>query len=398
MHGWLNLMAPEVRANPYPFYAELRRHPSLARVEPGGFWAVSRQADVLHVLKNPQLFSSTGNRVVSEPEWLGQHNPFAESIVMLDPPRHTRMRALVNRAFGPTALARLEPRVRAYAEEVAAALPAGRTVDFVESFALRVPAFVIGELLGLDAALHPRFKRWSDDIVSVAVTPPDALARQAEIRATFAEMEQYLRGVLEDRRRHPREDMLSDLLAADMEGEALSDVELMGFLFLLIVAGLETTIHLLGHSALVLARHPDVLARLHADSTLIPRFVEEVLRYEPPTHAVMRLTTAETELCGVHLAPGTPVVVLIGSACHDETVYPGADHFDLDRGGPQNMPFGHGIHFCLGAPLARMEARLALEALLARFGRLSRDAGPVQWNQSLVVRGPAVLPLTLWRA
>jgi cytochrome P450 len=189
--------------------------------------------------------------------------------------------------------------------------------------------------------------------------------------------------------------MVSDLLAANVDGEALTDAELMGFLFLLLVAGLETTVHLLSHSALVLSERPDVLARLRADSSLIPRFVEEVLRYEPPTHVAMRLTTAETELCGVRLAPGTPVVLLLASACRDESVYPDAGRFDLDREGPQNMPFGHGIHFCLGAPLARLEARLALEALLARFGGVFRDVGPVRWNLSLAVRGPAVLPLTL---
>ncbi|WNG45197.1 cytochrome P450 [Archangium minus] len=292
----LNLFAPEFRANPYPFFAELRRQPTLAQVDPLGFWAVSRYADVLHVLKNPQLFSSTGHRGPAEPEWLGRSNPFADSMVMQDPPQHTRLRALVNRAFGPTALSRMEPRIRAYAEQAAAELTLGRPVDFVEAFALRVPASVIGELLGLDASLHPRFKRWADDINNTTSTPPDAHAWHAQIRGTYAEMEQYLKEVIAERRRSPREDMVSDLLAARIEGEALTDAELLGFLFLLLVAGLETTIHLLGHSALVLAERPDVFARVRADRSLVPRFIEEVLRYEPVAQTLMRLTTAQRQL------------------------------------------------------------------------------------------------------
>ncbi|MGZ3461007.1 MAG: cytochrome P450 [Archangium sp.] len=395
MTARLHLFAPEFRANPYPIFAELRRQPTLARVEPFGFWGVTRYADALQVFKNPLLFSSTGHRAPSEPAWLGRSNPFADSIVMVAPPQHTRLRALVNRAFGPTALSRLEPRIRAYARQAAAELPLGHGVDFIESFALRVPASVSGELLGLDASLHPRFKRWSDDITNTSSTPPDAHEWHAQIRNTYAEMEQYLREVIEERRRAPREDMVSDLLAARVEGEALTDAELLGFLFLLLVAGLETTVHLLGHSALILSERPDLFARLRADRSLIPRFVEEVLRYEAPAQTMVRLTTAETELGGVRLPAGAYLMLFLGSISRDEAQFPDGDRFDLDREGPQSIPFGHGIHFCLGAPLARLEARLALEALLERCGGLSREAGPVQWNDSIVVRGPRVLPLTL---
>jgi cytochrome P450 len=391
----LNLFAPEFRDNPYPFFAEMRRQPTLTPVDPLGFWAVTRYADVLHVLKNPQLFSSTGGRALAEPAWLGCPNPFADSMVMLDPPRHTRLRALVNRAFSPTALARLEPRIRGFAQQAAAQLPLGRSIDFIGAFALKLPVAVIGELLGLDASLHARFKRWSDDIINTSNPAPDDHAWKAQIRGTYAEMEHYLRGVIEDRRRQPREDMISDLLAARMEGESLSDKELMGFLFLLLVAGLEATVHLLGHSARALCQQPELFARLRSDRSRIPTFIEEVLRCEPPAQVVMRLTTADTELSGTRLPAGTHLMLMLGSASRDEAQFLEGDRINLDREGSHTIPFGHGIHFCLGAPLARLEARIAVEALLERCGGLSRDASPVQWNESIVVRGPAVLPLRL---
>jgi cytochrome P450 len=200
--------------------------------------------------------------------------------------------------------------------------------------------------------------------------------------------------VLEDRRRSPGDDMVSDLLSARVEGEALRDEELMSFLFLLLIAGMETTIHLLNHSVRMLMEYPEVLARVEADRSLVPRFIEEVLRFEPPVHGVMRVTTAETELGGVRLPAGAQVLALLASANRDERRFPEAERFELDRPGPQNLPFGHGIHFCLGAPLARLEARLGLEALLSRFrGIVPR--GPVAWNHSLSVRGPKVLPVEL---
>ncbi len=393
MSGRVNLLAPEVRANPYPVYAELRRHAPVCQVDPGGYWVIARHDDVVAAFKNPQLFSNTGVRVATKPGWLG-HNPFADSMVGLDPPHHTRLRNLVNRAFGPPALARLEGRVRHYAEAIVARIPEGREVDFVDAFTLPLPASVIGELLGLDPSLHPRCKRMADDLTSITANPQDEKRRE-EIRASVRETEAMMAEVLAQRRREPREDLVTDLLQARVDGQSLSDAELMSFMFLLVVAGLETNIHLLGHSVRILMERPDVLARLRADRSLIPRFIEEVLRYEPPVQAMGRLTTAEVELSGVRIPAGAAVMLLIGSANHDDTRFPGADRFDMDREGVNNLPFGHGIHFCLGAPLARMEGRLALEAVLDRCGRLERGPEPMTWHRTLVVRGPGSVPLVL---
>ncbi|HYI01874.1 cytochrome P450 [Hyalangium sp.] len=390
----LNLLAPEVRANPYPHYAELRRTAPVCQVDPGGLWAVSRYDDVIAVLKNPQLFSSEGMRRATCPPWF-EEAPFAQSMIVQDPPEHGRLRVLVNRAFGPAALSRLEPWVRQRCQTLVEQLPAEQPLDLIDAFTRPLPASVIGELLGLEASLQPLFKRWADDLTSVSSVAPGDTARKEEIRSTAREARQHLTEALAQRRRSPGEDMLSDLLATRVEGEALTEPELMSFLFLLLIAGMETTIHLLNHSVRLLMEYPEVLARVRANPSLLPKLVEEVLRYEPPVHAIMRVTTAETELSGVRLPQGAWVMAMLASASRDETRFPHSERFELERPGPQNLPFGHGVHFCLGAPLARLEARLGLEALLSRFSGFA-PRGPVTWNHSLSVRGPRVLPVELF--
>jgi cytochrome P450 len=398
MSNRLNLMAPEIRDNPYPCFAELRRDAPVCQVDPGGFWAVSRYEDVVHVLKSHQLFSSEGLRLAIEPPWFGRTNPISSSMIFQDPPKHGRLRALVSRAFTSTTLARLESGIRARAEELVTGLLNRRTVDFVEDFAMPVPASVIGALLGLEPSLHSRFKLWANDIIAIGGTHPDDTRQQEQCRRTVVEMETYLQQVLDSRRAALGDDMVSELIRARIDGESLTNEELLGFLILLLIAGLETTANLLGHSARMLAAHPDVMARVRANPALIPRFIEEVLRYEPPSQATLRVCTEDVVLGGVHLPKGTPVLALQGSATHDERHFPEPERFDIDREGPQNLPFGHGIHFCLGAPLARLEARVALEVLLARVKRLELRTERVDWTPSLTIRGIRTLPVEVWPA
>jgi cytochrome P450 len=266
-------------------------------------------------------------------------------------------------------------------------------VNFVQDFALPLPASVIGALMGLDPSLNSRFKKWAEDIAALSASRPEDTALLASVRDTVAEMERYFGEVLEHRRREPGEDMVSDLLRARVDGEPLTAKELMGFLFFLLLAGLETTVNLLSSSASVLARDPALLGRLRADRSLIPRFIEEVLRYEPPIQATLRLSTEESTVGGVRLPKGSLVYVLLGSALRDESHFPGADRFDMDRTETENLAFGHGIHFCLGAQLARLEARIALEALLARVGGLSLRSEQLEWLPSVTVRGLKSLSL-----
>jgi len=390
-----NLLSPELKTNPYPAYAEMRRNAPVCQVDPGGMWAVTRFDDVVYVLKNPQLFSSRGFGVATNPPWLGG-NPFSESMITLDPPQHGRLRGLLSKAFGASAIARMEPRVRAFAEEAVAALPLGEPLDIMPSFALRVPASVIGDLMGLDPSLHARLKRWADLITGgVTTVRPEELDRKQLARDAVADLRRYFGEVLEARRRNPAEDLVSDLLRAEVDGEVLTQDELIAFMAVLLVGGIETVVHMLGVSFVVLLDQPELLARLRADRSLIPAFLEEVLRYEPPAQAAPRMATQEVEVGGVKLPKGAPLLAMLGSANRDEAYFPDGDRFAMDRTGPKNLSFGHGVHFCLGAQLARMEGRLALEALLDKVGRLERGPDPTTWHRTLVVRGPASVPVVL---
>ncbi|REG29401.1 cytochrome P450 [Archangium gephyra] len=392
MSGRLNLVLPEVLSNPYPHFARLRRDSPVCQVEPGGLWAVTRYADVMHVLKNPQVFSSAGLQRSMLPSWL-EHNPIAHSLLVMDAPQHGRARALVSRAFSTSMLTRLEPALRTTAEQLVSALVAQRTVDFLPALALPLPAAAVGLLLGLDPSLFPRFKRWSDDLGAVSATSESDHEGQKRIRHTIQEMEHYLREVVAERRRAPREDLVSALLQARVDGEALNDAELMAFLFLLLVAGFETTVNLLGNGAVLLADQPGLLERLRAEPALVPAFIEEVLRYESPAQSTFRLTLEEVELGGVRLPQHSVLILLLGSASRDEAYVPEPERFILERPQRGNLAFGHGAHFCLGAALTRMEARVALEALLPRIQRLSRGPEPLQWTPSIQLRGLSRLPV-----
>ena len=386
----VNLLAPDFQSHLYSVYAELRRGP-VRQVEPGAMWVISRYEDVLAALKDPR-FSSAGLARMAEPPYLGP-NPFSSAMVTMDPPRHTRMRALVSRAFGPAGMARLDSLVRRVCQELTQELVHRREVEFVEDFAVPLPREVIGHMLGLEREVFPQFKRWSTALAMVTAAHTPEL--QEEVRSGLKEMEVYLREVIASRRQQPREDMVSDLIRAELEGRTLSDEEILSFLFLLLPAGLETTTNLLSSTMICLARHPQELERMRAQPDSIPRVIEEVLRYESPVHPLFRITTAEVELGGARLPAGAMVSILVGSANRDEARFPNADRFQPDRPKETHLAFGHGTHFCLGAQLSRMEAKLALEALLPRIQGIRMREPEVRWMPGFVVRGAQVLPLEL---
>ena len=390
MRARVHILDPAVRADPYPHYAALRLDSPVCQVDPGGMWAVSRHDDIMAVLRDPARFSSQGFRAVWEPAWVG-YNPLARSILAQDGPGHARLRALASRSLGPRAVARLAPEIRARAGLLAGQM-AGE-VDVVEAFAAPLPAFVIAGLLGLDPALGARFKRWADDFLSVTPEPLDA-EHAARVRRTIAELSAYLGAVIAERRAAPIDDTVSDLVRAELDGQRLGDAEILEFMVAVLLGGLETTTHLIATSALFLAEHPALWARLRGEPALVPAFVEEMLRFDGPSQTLPRFTTCDVTLAGVEIPAGSLVLALVGSAGRDERRFPDPDRFDLTRG-TAALNFGHGVHFCLGAALARMEGQIALEALIHRFARIERLPGEIAYNRTMTVRGPVAAPLRL---
>lgn len=386
----INLFDPAVRRDPYPTYITLRDAP-VQQVGPMGAWAVTRYADVQYVLRHPELFTSTAFEAILRPAWL-PHSPVADSILAKDGPEHTKLRALVTKAFTPNSIAALGPRVTELATEVAEAMRGREQLDFIAEFATPFPARVIAEILGLDPALHQHFETWSDHITSITpVEPPQEFADA--IRQTIADMERYLCEVIDERRAHPREDIVTTLIQAEIDGDTLSDGDILGMMFILLPAGFETTRHLLANAMLAFIERPDDYTALREDPSLIPGFVEELLRYDTSVQSVVRVTTRDVEIGGAKIEAGAMVLMLIGATGRDPSEFEEPDRFDLRREPTTTLAFGHGVHFCLGAALARLEARAGIEALIARFRGFELDATELQWNLSPTVRGPVKLPI-----
>jgi cytochrome P450 len=314
----------------------------------------------------------------------------------MDPPRHRQLRNLVSQAFTPRMVAQLEPRITAITNELLDHVADAGEMDVVRDLAYPLPVTVIAELLGIPAELREDFKRWSDAIVAgeEGLSEEQRHALFQEIQGMYG----YFTQVLEERRQHPQNDLVSALLAAEVDGERLSNLELLGFCGLLLVAGNETTTNLIGNMILCFDENPDVVERLRTNRTLVPGAIEETLRYYSPVKAMPRITTTETMIGDQHLGPNQFIVAWIASANRDEAEFPDADRFDIEREPNRHIAFGRGIHFCLGAPLARLEAKIALNAMLDRLpGRWQVADVPLEMTRSFVVFGPKKLPMT-WGA
>ena len=385
-----NPLSPEVTANPYPYYTELRNKAPVIWLEPFQCWALSRYADVDFALRNPQIFSSS----VFTAEALGDLNPVPEVPWILDmnPPDHTRLRKLANKGFTPRLIRTLEPRVQAIIQELLQPLHGQSESDLVSTFSGPLPTIVIAEMLGVEPERRDDFKVWSDDVVRATGRPTDETER-TQIRKSEAELRTYFERMIERRRTEPGEDVITALVQAEEERDMLSSKEILALAVLLLLAGNETTTNLIGNAVLTLLNHPDELAKVRADPALLPALVEEVLRYDSPVQVIFRRTAQEVELEGGKIPAGQNVFLLLGSANRDERQFPEPDRFDITRNPQDHVAFGYGIHYCLGAPLARLEGRNALESLLFECPPFRLAVERVAPIASLIVRGPQTLPL-----
>ena len=387
-----NPFLAEVREDPYPHYRELREAEPVHRSPFMDMWVLTRYEDVAFVLRD-QRFSADRTK------WDGvrdvENFQPTRSLLSLDPPDHTRLRHLVSKAFTPRVVEQLRPEAQAIVDEALDKAAVRGTMELIEDLAYPLPVAVIARMLGVPEEDWPRFREWSRVLVSsldpVAFPSPEMLAALTSAQEALLD---YLRGIVARRRREPRSDLISDLIAVEEQGEGLNERELLVMLNLLLVAGHETTVNLIGNGMLALLRHPDQLALLRGRPGLIETAVEELLRFDSPVQLTGRIAAQDCTLGGQDIRQGQLILTLLGAANRDPQQFADPDRLDLTRSPNQHFSFGRGIHFCLGAPLARLEGRIAIGSLVERFPRLRLAGEPVR-GETITLRGLTRLPLAL---
>jgi cytochrome P450 len=383
-----SFLLPEIRRNPYPLYDQMRSAAPVVRDPATGLWMLFDHESVKRALNDHDTFSSAVTR--------GQA---AKWLVFIDPPRHVKLRALVMRAFMPKSVAALETRIREISRKLLNDCISAGEFDLVAGFSLPLPMMVVGDMLGIPSSDWVRFREWSDIILDLSYSVAGGVAGEKAtqaFRVVTAEMAAYLAALLDERRATPKDDLLTRLVQAEVDGERLTDDDILGFFQLLLVAGHETTTNLINNAVLCLLEHRDQLDHLVARPDLVPSAIEEVLRYRSPLQWVMRGVRQEVELRGQTIPVGAMVLPLIGSANRDAAVFPEPGRFDITRDPNPQIAFGHGIHFCLGAPLSRLEGRIALGDLLEHLPDLEvADTAPWEPRKALHVHGPAKLVVRL---
>ena len=406
MTDLLDFTRAEFRRDPVPTYDELREKSPICRVDRGivHFTVLTRHADVVAVLRDPRMSvdrSFQPRPIADDGVDPATLHPLARALramsrIMLfrDPPDHTRLRGLVNKAFTPRMVEALRPRIQTLVDELLARPLADGGCDAVRDLAEPLPILVIAELLGLPAADRGDLKKWSDNLAAM-LDGSIAMQHLATAIPSAVAVIDYLRRQLEAKRRAPGDDLLSAMLAAQEADEHLSDDEILGTALVVMGAGHETTTNLVGNAVLALLRNPGECARLRAEPALIESGVEEFLRFDSPVQATSRIPTEDVELCGTRFERRREVALLLGAANHDPSVFPDPDRLDLGRRDNRHVSFGFGIHFCLGAGLARLEGQLAIGALVARAPGLALDVADdaLAWRPGWLLRGLASLPV-----
>jgi pimeloyl-[acyl-carrier protein] synthase len=390
-----NPLMPEFHSNPYPFYRALREEDPV-HLSPLGFWVCTRYDDAVMILRDPRFGREGMAKLMEARLGLTQDTSRARDMLFQDPPDHTRLRALVSRAFTPRVVEVMRPHIQEIVDGLLDRVDGARAMDVIEDLAYPLPVTVICEMLGVPAADQDIFKSWSTDIarsLDAAILPADsdAIPRGRDARLGLAD---YFRSLIATRRKDPKPDLLSALIAAEEEGNKLSEGELVSTCMLLLIAGHETTVNLIGNGLLALLQHPDQLRALRDDPGLIQTGVEELLRFDGPVQRTGRMTTAEVEIGDKRIPRDAVVVSVIGAANRDPKQFADPDRLDVSRRDNRHIAFGFGIHFCLGAPLARLEGQIALGTLLRRMPKLALVSDVPEWRESSTLRGLKSLPVT----
>ncbi len=405
-------MSAEGWEDPYPTYRALREQAPLHRAPESGIYVLSRYADVEFALRHANEFSSNGmekmlfgSRDLADMGFReyralfrffirARQIPFLHerprTLVTLDPPRHDEMRQVVNRGFTPRRIAALEARMREIVAGCMSRLESGEPFDVVRDLSIPLPVTVIAEMLGVEAERMNDFKRWSDALIS-ASSGADRERGLPAVLEPMGEMRSYMRRVVRERRKQPKDDLIS-VLVDSAHAETLNEDELFSFITLLLVAGNETTTNLISNATMALLSHPEELAKVKGDLSLVPSMIEETLRYDSPVQMLFRQTTQEIELpCG-KLPADADVAILLGAANRDPEVFEDPDRFDVTRNPRGHLAFGFGVHFCLGASLARLEAKVAMEALVPELPDVEATPTP-DFIDSYMLRGLRSLEL-----
>ena len=382
------LFSDDVRRNPYPWYEQMRSASPVLCDPASGVCMLFDYDSVKRAMDDPQTFSSRAAPPGGLPfDWL----------VFSDPPRHTMLRAIIMRAFTPRSIEQLDPHIRTISADLLDGVTETGEMDLVMDYATPLPTLVIAGMLGIPLEDQPQLVRWSEAIVNLSHAIPGGEAGERakrEFGAARGEIAVYLADTLADRRRSPRDDLLSRLVAGEVDGRHLTDDEIVGFFILLLSAATETTTNLIDNAMLCLMEHPNQRARLERSPSLMPAAIEEVVRFRSPAQVIFRSATSDVTLHGQVIPQGQLVLAFVGSANHDASQFTDADRFDIDRAPTRHVGFGHGIHTCLGAALARLEARVALGDLLARCPDMQlASTDPWEPRRALHVLGPASLPV-----
>lgn len=397
------LTSPEFLDNPYPVYHQLRAEAPVYWSEAWHCWVLTRYEDVKTTFRDPENFLNGGRftslleqlppEVRAEVEPLENH--FLYGVINSDPPAHTRLRKLIHLAFTPRVLAQMRDDIQAIVDEQLDRVQDRGQMDVVRELAYPLPVIVIAKMLGVPPEERDQFKQWSDDIIAFQAsgrTTPETIRLS---QRALLDMRAYLRQIFARRRQNPQDDLITALIKAEEEGDKLSEEEILSTCVTLLVAGHETTTNLIGNGIFTLLQHPAQLQELKNDPSLIQPAVEEVLRYESPLQRNRRVVARDLEFEGQAMQKGQLVLQILGAANRDPEQFPDPDRFDLHRQPNKHIAFGFGIHFCLGAPLARLEAPIAINTLLRRMPTLQLASETVEWQREhSVIRGLKSLPVT----